>query len=100
TGELHLGHARGAALGDILCNDYETAGYNVEREYDINDAGNQMNKLALSVEARYLHALGKAPEMHEGGYNGEDIIEVGKELANKFNETLMDKSDEESITML
>src|SRR5699024_7297434 len=48
TGDLHLGHARGAAFGDILCNVYETAGYNVEREYYINDAGNQMNKLALS----------------------------------------------------
>lgn len=98
TGDLHLGHARGAAFGDILCNVYETAGYNVEREYYINDAGNQMNKLALSVEARYLQALGKEAEMPEGGYNGEDIVEVGKELANKFNETLMDKPDEERLT--
>src|SRR5690625_7471031 len=57
-----------------------------------------MNKLALSVEARYLQALGKEAEMPEGGYNGEDIVEVGKELANKFNETLMDKPDEERLT--
>src|SRR5690625_247641 len=99
TGDLNLGHARGAAFGDILCNVYETAGYNVEREYYINDAGNQMNKLALSVEARYLQALGKEAEMPEGGYNGEDIVEVGKELANKFNETLMDKPDEERLTL-
>src|SRR5699024_33356 len=62
TGDVHLGHARGAAFGDILCNVYETAGYNVEREYYINDAGKQMNKLALSVEARYLQALGKEAE--------------------------------------
>src|SRR5699024_12362986 len=74
TGDLHLGHARGAAFGDILCNVYETAGYNVESEYYINDAGNQMNKFALSVEARYLQALGYESEMYEDGYSGEDMV--------------------------
>ncbi len=97
TGDLHLGHARGAAFGDILCNVYETAGYEVEREYYINDAGNQMNQLALSVEARYLEALGKESAMPEDGYQGEDIVEVGKELAEKFNDTLLDKAEEERL---
>lgn len=97
TGDLHLGHARGAAFGDILCNVYETAGYIVEREYYINDAGNQMNQLALSVEARYLEALGKEGNMPEDGYKGEDIIEVGKELAKKFNEELISKADEKRL---
>jgi len=97
TGDLHLGHARGAAFGDILCNVYETAGYNVEREYYINDAGNQMNQLALSVEARYLEALGKEGNMPEDGYKGEDIIEVGKELAEKFDEQLIGKATEERL---
>ena len=54
TGDLHLGHARGAAVGDSLCNILDKAGYNVSREYYINDAGNQINNLALSVEARYF----------------------------------------------
>ena len=97
TGDLHLGHARGAAFGDILCNVYETAGYQVEREYYINDAGNQMNQLALSVEARYLEALDKPSNMPEDGYKGEDIIEVGKELAEKYNTDLLEKSDAERL---
>lgn len=97
TGDLHLGHARGAAFGDILCNVYETAGYEVEREYYINDAGNQMNQLALSVEARYLEALGKESAMPEDGYQGADIIEVGKELAQKYNADLLEKPEEERI---
>lgn len=97
TGDLHLGHARGAAFGDILCNVYETAGYEVEREYYINDAGNQMNQLALSVEARYLEALDKPSNMPEDGYKGEDIIEVGKELAEKYNTDLLEKPDAERL---
>ena len=58
TGDLHLGHARGAAVGDSLCNILAKAGYDVSREYYINDAGNQINNLANSVEARYFQALG------------------------------------------
>src|SRR5690606_16344631 len=58
TGDLHLGHARGASVGDSLCNVLDFAGYDVSREYYINDAGNQINNLALSIEARYFEALG------------------------------------------
>lgn len=58
TGDLHLGHARGAAVGDSLCNILDKAGFEVSREYYINDAGNQINNLALSVEVRYFEALG------------------------------------------
>ncbi|BBP92946.1 hypothetical protein BsIDN1_65640 [Bacillus safensis] len=58
TGDLHLGHARGAAVGDSLCNILDKAGFDVSREYYINDAGNQINNLALSVEVRYFEALG------------------------------------------
>src|SRR4051794_2373510 len=54
TGDLHLGHARGASVGDSLCNVLDYAGYDVEREYYINDAGSQIDNLALSVEARYF----------------------------------------------
>ncbi|UFT98979.1 arginine--tRNA ligase [Radiobacillus kanasensis] len=81
TGDLHLGHARGAAVGDSLCNILDYAGYDVAREYYINDAGNQIENLALSVEARYIQALDQAWDMPEDGYHGKDIIELGKELA-------------------
>lgn len=86
TGDLHLGHARGAAVGDSLCNILAKAGYDVSREYYINDAGNQINNLALSVEARYFQALGLEKEMPEDGYHGEDIIGIGKKLAEKFGD--------------
>ena len=81
TGDLHLGHARGAAVGDTLCNILSKAGYDVSREYYINDAGNQINNLAISIEARYFQALGLEKDMPEGGYHGEDIIGIGKTLA-------------------
>jgi arginyl-tRNA synthetase len=83
TGSLHLGHARGAAFGDALCNVLDMAGYDVSREYYINDAGNQIVNLARSLEARYFQALGQDVEMPEDGYYGQDIIEFGKELAEK-----------------
>lgn len=84
TGDLHLGHARGAAVGDSLCNILAKAGYDVSREYYINDAGNQINNLALSVEARYFQALELEKDMPEDGYHGEDIIAIGKKLAEQF----------------
>ncbi|OIK12536.1 arginine--tRNA ligase [Bacillus sp. MUM 13] len=86
TGDLHLGHARGAAVGDSLCNVLDKAGYDVSREYYINDAGNQINNLAYSVEARYFQALGMDKEMPEDGYHGADIINIGKKLAEEFGD--------------
>lgn len=86
TGDLHLGHARGAAVGDSLCNILDKAGYDVSREFYINDAGNQINNLALSVEARYFQALGMEKEMPEDGYHGKDIIEIGKKLAVEYGD--------------
>ncbi|WP_108668818.1 arginine--tRNA ligase [Peribacillus acanthi] len=86
TGDLHLGHARGAAVGDSLCNILAKAGYDVSREYYINDAGNQINNLALSVEARYFQALGIEKEMPADGYHGDDIIGIGKTLADEYGD--------------
>ena len=84
TGDLHIGHARNAAVGDTLANILEAAGYNITREYYINDAGNQITNLARSIEARYFEALGDDSfEMPEGGYHGKDIINIGKDLAEK-----------------
>lgn len=95
TGDLHLGHARGASVGDSLCNVLDFAGFDVSREYYINDAGNQINNLAYSLEARYKQALGMDAEMPEDGYHGPDIIGIAGKLAEEFGATILDKSDEE-----
>ena len=97
TGDLHIGHARNAAVGDSLANILIAAGYNVTREYYINDAGNQITNLARSIETRYFEALGDTShEMPEDRYNGKDIIEIGKDLADKHPE-IKDYSDEERL---
>ncbi|MEK0315420.1 arginine--tRNA ligase [Cohnella sp. 56] len=95
TGSLHLGHARGAAVGDALCNVLAFAGYDVSREYYINDAGNQVGNLARSIEARYRQALGQDAAMPEDGYYGEDIVGFARELAEREGARLLEKSDEE-----
>ncbi|REK71711.1 arginine--tRNA ligase [Paenibacillus paeoniae] len=98
TGSLHLGHARGAAVGDSLCNVLDFAGYEVTREYYINDAGKQVENLALSLEARYRQALGQEAEMPEDGYYGEDIIVFAKGLAEQEGDKLLQLSDKERFT--
>lgn len=95
TGSLHLGHARGAAYGDTLCRLLDKAGYDVHREYYINDAGNQIQNLALSVEARYFQALGLEKDMPEDGYYGEDIIQFGRELAETEGDRLIRMQEKE-----
>ncbi|MFC5450438.1 arginine--tRNA ligase [Paenibacillus aestuarii] len=95
TGSLHLGHARGAAVGDALCNLLHLAGYDVSREYYINDAGNQVLNLAKSIEARYLQALGQDAEMPEDGYFGEDIKGFAADLAAEKGDSLLSMPAEE-----
>src|SRR5690625_2321412 len=97
TGDLHLGHARGAAFGDVLCNVFATAGYEVDREYYINDAGNQIDNLALSIDTRYKEALGQPAEMPEDGYHGKDIIEIGKDLAKEYGDEWLHKGNDTRI---
>jgi arginyl-tRNA synthetase len=89
TGSLHLGHARGAAVGDALCNVLDFAGYKVTREYYINDAGNQVANLCKSIETRYLQELGQPAEMPEDGYHGEDIKGFAKELVAERGDELL-----------
>ncbi|WP_410513018.1 arginine--tRNA ligase [Paenibacillus sp. BR2-3] len=89
TGRLHLGHARGAAVGDALCNVLEYAGYKVTREYYINDAGNQVANLCKSIETRYLQELGQPAEMPEDGYHGEDIKGFARELVAEKGDALL-----------
>ncbi|MNO46445.1 Arginine--tRNA ligase [compost metagenome] len=95
TGSLHLGHARGAAVGDALCNVLNYAGYQVTREYYINDAGNQVVNLCKSIETRYLQELGQEAEMPEDGYHGEDIKGFAKELVAEKGDTLLEMSPSE-----
>lgn len=96
TGDLHIGHARNAAVGDTLCNILDAAGYDVTREYYINDAGKQITNLAKSIEARYLQHLGQKAEMPADGYHGQDIKNIGADLAEK-QPNLMDLSDDERL---
>ena len=97
TGDLHLGHARGAAYGDVFCNVLDAAGYEVEREYYINDAGNQINNLALSVETRYLEALGYDAKMPEDGYRGDDIVSIGQDLAKDYGKKWVNADRQERL---
>src|SRR5690625_5120732 len=97
TGDLHLGHARGAAFGDVLCNVFAASGYDVDREYYINDAGNQIDNLALSIDTRYKEALGQQAEMPEDGYHGKDIIEIGKDLAKEYGDEWLHKGNDTRI---
>ncbi|MBH8604244.1 arginine--tRNA ligase [Thermoactinomyces sp. CICC 10522] len=100
TGKLHLGHARGSAVGDALSNILEAAGYEVTREYYINDAGNQMNMMAQSIEARYFEGLGKEIEFPEDGYRGEEMIAIAEELIQQEGERLLGMDREERLQFL
>ncbi|GAB6179293.1 arginine--tRNA ligase [Desulfotomaculum defluvii] len=93
TGLLHMGNARGAALGDSLASILDFAGYRVSREYYINDAGNQIENFGKSLEARFLQQLGQDIPIPEGGYHGEDIIDTVKGYINK-NGTGLAETDE------
>mgnify|MGYP000903917709 CR=1 FL=1 len=93
TGDLHLGHARGAALGDSICRLYEAAGFDVTREYYVNDAGNQIDNLGVSLYARYLQALGHEAVLPEDGYYGPDILEIAKVLVNEVGDKYVNNYD-------
>ncbi|OLU47149.1 arginine--tRNA ligase [Faecalibaculum rodentium] len=94
TGSLHLGHARGAAWGDSVSRIMKKAGYDVTREYYVNDAGNQIANLARSLQARYRQALGLEAEIGEDGYLGEDIRLKGKELADAYGDVYIEETPE------
>lgn len=98
TGDLHLGHARGAAFGDSLCNIFDKAGFDVVREFYINDAGNQMQNLSLSIEARYFQALGLNTDLPEGGYQGSDIKEIAIELVKAYEDKYLHEEESKRRT--
>ena len=87
TGVLHMGNARGAALGDSLASVMTAAGFEVSREFFINDAGNQIEKFAKSLEVRYLQILGEDIPFPEDGYHGLDLTETMQGLVGKNRAT-------------
>lgn len=99
TGYLHLGHARGAAVGDSLARILSKAGYDVCREYYVNDAGNQINNLGISVFLRYKELFGEKIILSDDMYHGQEIIEVAKILKNKYEDSLLHQ-DEKTVLEL
>lgn len=97
TGPLHVGHGRGAAYGSALVNLLRAAGYNVQSEYYINDAGNQMNNLAASVNARYLELLGKKTEIPENGYHGADIIDTARAIIEQDGDKYLQMDEKDRL---
>lgn len=93
TGDLHVGHARGAAIGDSLCRILSFAGYDVDREYYINDAGNQITNLALSLQARYREALGLDFEIPEDGYHGQDVKDIANDIVKEIGDKALTMED-------
>ena len=95
TGPMHIGNARGGALGDCLAAVLEAAGYYTEREFYINDAGNQINKFGLSLDLRYLQLYKEGIEMPEDSYHGEDIINHAKAFAEIHGDSFVEKTESE-----
>ncbi|MDP5216030.1 arginine--tRNA ligase [Ruegeria sp. 2205SS24-7] len=94
TGPLHVGHTRGAVFGDALAGLLDYAGYDVTREYYINDGGAQVDVLARSVYLRYLEAHGEAVEFPDGTYPGEYLVEVGQALKDKVGDEYVGKGEQ------
>jgi arginyl-tRNA synthetase len=98
TGPLHIGHARGAVVGDVIANLLTTAGYRISREYYINDAGNQMNNLGKSVLLRYRELNGENIEFPETCYRGDYIKDIAREILDREGDKYLNSSEEETIS--
>ena len=99
TGPMHMGHCRGAVVGDALAALLEFSGHKVIREYYVNDAGGQVDVLARSVHLRYREALGATVEIPEGLYPGEYLIPVGQALAAEFGDRYVDAPESEWLVL-
>lgn len=97
TGPLHIGHARGAAYGSALINLLRAAGYDVYSEYYVNDAGNQIDHLAESINARYLQLCGMDAEIPEDGYHGQDIVETAQHILDRDGKIYLDMPEEKRL---
>ena len=100
TGNLHMGNARGGAIGDTLANILDRAGYDVQREFYINDAGNQIEIFTDSLETRYLQLNGHDLPFPEDGYAGQDVVETVKRIIRHYGKQLLDMSSEERRKIL
>ncbi len=94
TGDLHLGHARGAAWGDSVSRILKASGYDVTREFYVNDAGNQINNLAKSLYSRYCANFDVEVAMPEDGYFGGDVIQIAKDMSDEFGDQFLNNFDE------
>ena len=95
TGPMHIGNARGGALGDGIASVLDWAGYRVDREFYVNDAGNQINKFGLSLDLRYQQLYKDGIEMPEDSYHGQDIIDHARNFAAIYGDKYMHTSEEE-----
>ena len=91
TGPLHFGHGRGGIIGDVLGNVLNFVGHHVTREFYINDAGNQMNNLGLTLQARCKQALGIPAELPEEGYKGEYMVEIARECLAEYGPAVVNE---------
>jgi len=100
TGPLHVGHGRGAILGSTLSHVLTAAGYQIEKEYYINDAGSQIDAFARSLYARYCQNLGKEVAMPEGGYFGQYMIDLAGEIAGQKGDEFLNLAEAEAVAKL
>lgn len=100
TGPMHVGHTRGAIYGDVLANLLIKTGFDVVKEYYINDAGSQIKTLVKSAYLRYLESLGQKITIPQGLYPGEYLIEIGKKLKDKYQDQLVDKNELEYVDLI
>lgn len=99
TGPLHVGHGRGAAVGSTLVNLLKAAGYNVASEFYINDAGNQIDNLAASVNARYQELLGQRGAFPADGYHGQDIVATAQAIIDQDGDKYLSATAEERLSL-
>ncbi|HEV8723646.1 MAG TPA: arginine--tRNA ligase [Candidatus Binatia bacterium] len=98
TGPLHVGHGRVAVIGDVLARLHEATGFNVEREYYVNDAGNQMENLGLSIYARYRELFGEQVEFPEGGYPGDYVKEIAAAVKQRQGDKYLNGDEQASVS--
>ena len=97
TGPLHCGHARGAAWGDVICRLLKKSGYDVLREYYINDAGHQIDMLGESIYQRYLESYGLEFHLPDDGYHGQDVKEIMEEIKKDVGDKYLHTTKEEAV---
>lgn len=100
TGPLHIGHARGAVIGSALANILEAAGYDVQREYYVNDAGTQMELFYESLYARYLQQFGHDAQIPENGYRGDYMIDLAADIKTEVGEKYLNLEPEDGVSQI